>query len=115
MRIFRGAPRESFLGPQGSGCLYRIRRHLSYALFGSARWLSADASRIDLGDVVPERRHPEDGTGEVVLSLHYQAGMRVAPSRVRLEPTVDPSEPIPFVRLRVAEPVARVSITWDRR
>jgi hypothetical protein len=42
--------------------------------------------------------------------------MRVAPGRVRLERDERSSlDAIPFVRLRVAEPVSRVSITWEKR
>ena len=56
---------------------------------------------------------PEDGA--VLLSLHYQAGLRVTPGRVRLERVTDSLDPIPLVRLVVKDPVARVTIVWDRR
>jgi hypothetical protein len=88
--------------------LFRVRRRHSFALTGSARWLYADAQQIILGDVVPEK-------GEVVLSLHYQAGLRAAPRRVRVEPGLDKTDAIPFVRLIVEEPVARVTLFWDKR
>jgi hypothetical protein len=121
-RRFRRWPEAEPLTPLAAegegvegGWLFRLRRRPSFALSGSARWRSADSRRIELGDVVPQRLPPEDGDGAVVLSLHYQAGMRVAPSRVRLEPTVETSEPIPFIRLRLAEPAARLTITWDKR
>lgn len=67
-----------------------------------------NARRVTLRDVVPE-------DGAVVLSLHYQAGWRARPASVRVEPELDPYDPIPFVRLRVAEPVERVTLTWDRK
>jgi hypothetical protein len=97
------------------GCLFTLRRAHSFALVGSAHWVSADAQRIILSDVVPRRASPEDPEGEVVLSLHYQDGMRVTPSRVRLQPKELAQDSIPFVRLRVAEPVTRVTITWEKR
>ncbi len=76
------------------------RRHPSFALTGSAHWVRADFRHIVLEDVRPDN-------GEVVLSLHYQAGLRVTPSRVRIERATDPRDPIPFVRLLVKDPVAR--------
>lgn len=99
--------------PEGSttGCLFALDRPHTYALRGQARCLGADPQRIVLADVTPTR---DDGRGEVVLSFHYQAGMRVAPSRVRIERAEDTQDPIPFVRLIVNEPVARLTITWDR-
>jgi hypothetical protein len=82
----------------------------SYALKGSrARWLHADSAHIALADVEPNEN------GEAVLSLHYQAGMRVSPSRVQLERELDPYDPIPFVRLRLPGPVVRVTITWEKK
>ncbi len=100
------------------GCLFTVRRRHSFALFGSARWLSADTQRIVLDDVQPQR---SSGVNVVLLSLHYQAGMRVSPSRVvldsyRPEKPGWPSDSTPlFVRLRVDEPVTRVTITWEKR
>jgi hypothetical protein len=105
------------------GCLFTVRRqHYSFALSGSARWLSADTQRIVLADVVPQRGGAGNhGKKQVRLSLHYQAGMRVAPSRVVLDSYAMerdgslPDDPAPFVRLWVDEPVTRVTITWDKR
>jgi hypothetical protein len=64
-----------------------------------------DSHHITLADVVPE-------DGMVVLSLHYQSGLQAAPTRVQIEPGQDAADLIPFVRLRVDRPVARVTITW---
>lgn len=88
------------------GCLFRVRRAPSFALKGQARWLEADWRRIALADVVPE-------DGQVVLSLHYQTGMQVSPNHVRVERELDPYDPIPLVRLRLAGPVARLTLTWE--
>jgi hypothetical protein len=95
---------------EGIGCLFTLQRRRSFALEASkVAWLRADCQRIALGDVVPNQN------GEVVLSLHYQAGLQVSPSRVVIERKVDPNDPIPFVRLRVPGPVARVTLTWEKR
>jgi hypothetical protein len=103
-----GAKQVAELQDGGRGRVFAIDRRPAFALVGSARWVRADARHIVLEDVRPER-------GEVLLSLHYQAGLRVTPGRVRLERATDPRDPIPFVRLVVKEPVARVTIVWDRR
>jgi hypothetical protein len=106
-------------GVRGEGMLYTVRRRHSFARVGSVGWMSADAQRIVLGDVVPER-------GVVVLSLHYQAGLRVSPSRVRIERVDDcpgrgaegagmESDSIRFIKLQVDEYVPRITITWERR
>jgi hypothetical protein len=86
--------------------LFTVHRERSYVIRGQARWLQADCSHIVLGDVVPAN----DGT--VVLSLHYQAGMEVLPAQVRVEREPDPLDPVPFVRLRIPGPVARVILKW---
>jgi hypothetical protein len=91
------------------GVLYRITRQPSFVLIGSAQWLRADSECISLDDVTPKN-------GQVLLSLHYQEGMRVTPSRVRLERAETLSDPIDFVRLVIPDRhVARVTITWDKR
>jgi hypothetical protein len=99
----------------GPGRLFVLGRKPTYALRGSADLLGANAQRIVLGDVTPQRAGPDDRRGQVVLSLHYQAGMRVAPSRVRLERAEESPDAIPFVRLLVDDPVTRLTITWDKR
>jgi hypothetical protein len=97
---------------EGEPRLFTLRRQPSFALTGAICWRSADARRILLADAVPEQAGED---GQIVLSLHYQAGMRVSPSRVRLEQAVDSQDTIPFVRLRVNERVGRIMITWDGR
>ena len=105
------------------GGLFAVRRkRYSFALAGSAHWLAADPQRIILGDVTPSRGGSDNhGKKPILLSLHYQAGMRVAPSRVHLDShSIErvnsmPADSRPFVRLWVDEPVTRVTITWDKR
>ena len=105
------------------GYLFAVRRPgFSFALTGSVRWLSADTQRIVLADVVPPHDGPDHhGKKQILLSLHYQAGMRVAPGRVLLDSCpmerLDsvPGDSRPFVRLWIEEPVTRVTIIWDKR
>jgi hypothetical protein len=94
--------------PSTAGTLFRLRRPHSFILRGQARWLSADCERIVLGDVVPE-------DGKVVLSLHYQAGLQVSPSRIQIERELDLHDPIPFVRLCLPGPVSRIILSWGQR
>lgn len=98
------------------GQLFTVRRPHSFTLRGSAQWLRADTHQIVLRNAVPEPGRADDGeVGQILLSLHYQSGMRVSPSRVRLERAEEAGDPIPFVRLRVAEPAALITITWQKR
>ena len=112
LTAWTAAPPRPLPGGDGA-CLLTVPRPHAYTLRGSAQWLAADAHRIVLADVVPQSSAAGDD-GQVWLSLHYQAGMRVSPSRVRLERVELVGDSIPFVRLRVSEPVPRVTITWDR-
>jgi hypothetical protein len=87
--------------------LYQVPSE-SIALKGQARLVSADFRHIALADVIPE-------DGQVVLSLHYQKDLQASPGRVQIEKEPDPHDPIPFIRLRVSGPVARVTLTWPGR
>jgi hypothetical protein len=106
---FTGWPRAiptAQLTDGGAGRMFAIDRKASFILKGKGRWLQADARRVALAEV-----EPEDGV--VILSLHYQAGWRVAPSDVLVERDPDPEDPIPLLRLRLTGPVARLTLTWD--
>jgi hypothetical protein len=103
---WKEAEQVATLSDEGTGALFVVRRPHSFALKGRANWLEADCEHVTLGDVVPE-------DGKVVLSLHYQAGMRALPGRVQVEREIDPYDPIPLVRLRVPAPVTRVTLTWE--
>jgi hypothetical protein len=107
----------------GEGTLFVVKRPHSFILKGKARWLGTELSRVRLADVVPE-------DGEVVLSLHYQAGLVASPARVKVEPTsgaredgqdgqvgvgvVLQYEDIPFIRLKVSSPVAHLTLVWQK-
>ncbi len=91
----------------GDGVLLRVNRPASYALKGKAQLAAADHRYLMLKQVEPEN-------GVVVLSLHYQAGMRATPSRVQIEREASGDDFIGFVRLRLAERAECVTITWGR-
>jgi hypothetical protein len=80
----------------------------SFAIKGQARLVEANEDHITLADVVPQ-------DGVVVISMHYQAGFHVSPSRVQIEREPDPRDPISFLRLRLSAPVARLTLTWPGR
>ena len=97
------------LRDDGDGWLLALRHKPTFALRGSAQWLAADAQRIVLEDVRPEN-------GQVLLSLHYQKGLRVTPSRVVVQRAEDKDDHVDFVRLLISDPlVTRITITWDKR
>jgi hypothetical protein len=98
-----------FTDPSGANYLFAIKREgKSYILKGQAEWLRADSDRIALGNVVPDK-------GVIVLSLHYQSGLKVFPNRIKIERELDPLDPIPLIRLRVPGPTTCVTLTWERQ
>jgi hypothetical protein len=104
-----GASLTAQVHDEGTGYLFTVlRQPRSFALKGQAQLVHADCHHITLADVIPE-------DGAVVLSLHYQKGLRASPSRVQVEPYEDTKDPIRFIRLRVSGPVARVILTWEDR
>ncbi|NBO91825.1 MAG: hypothetical protein EBV06_05875 [Planctomycetia bacterium] len=90
--------------------LFTLKRSPSFALTGAARFQSADTRGIVISDARPVTG--DDGIGTLELSLHYQSGMRVSPSRVKIEQKLTTHDTIPFVRLRMKEPAGRILITW---
>ena len=90
-----------------TGWLFAVKRTPTFALKGEAELLSADGQYIMLGNVVPKN-------GEVILSLHYQAGMRASPGRVQIERATSGDDDIGFVRLRLATTAKFVTLTWER-
>lgn len=101
------APPVAISDGQTTGYLFTIERpEKSFLLRGQAELVHADSHHLTLREVVPEN-------GVVVLSLHHQTGLRAWPSRVQVEREPDANDPIGFIRLRVAGPVARVILSWD--
>lgn len=100
----------------GEVVLFELKRPRSFVLNdptvrveerASATWERADRRKLVLTDVVP------NGAGEVVLSLHYQPGMRVSPTVIHIDGDKDLFDPIPMVKLRMPGPVSRVTLTWE--
>ncbi len=89
------------------GWLFEINRTPNFALRGQAELLEVDGQSIRLANVVPHN-------GEVVISLHYLAGMRASPGRVQIERATSGDDQIGFVRLRLAVPASRVTLSWER-
>jgi hypothetical protein len=107
-QAWRDASATAQIEENGCGYLFTINRPRSYVLKGKAQLVHADSQRISLADIVPDN-------GVVVLSLHYQTGLRASLTRVQVEREPDPIDPIGFIRLRVAGPVARLTLTWEGR
>jgi len=89
------------------GTIFAVNRPHSFTLKGQARLIHADSHSIMLADVVPEN-------DVVVLSFHYQSGLRALPTRVGVEREPDGDNLIGFIRLRMSSPAARVTLTWGR-
>jgi hypothetical protein len=110
-REWPDAHETAILNCETPGVLFTLPRSpRGFVLKGEAEWSAADSERIVLRNV-----RPEPGGDEVELSLHYQEGLRVTPSRVHIERVLDPRDPIPFIRLRVPGPVSCLTLTWDKR
>jgi hypothetical protein len=99
--------KREFTFEDGQGVLFTLNRPRTFVLKGKATWLKAEVDRVVLSDVQPV-------DGEVVLSLHYQEGLTVSPSRVKVDGKRDHQDSIALIRLRVDAPVARVTLTWER-
>jgi hypothetical protein len=108
-REWSDARETAALQCEGQGVLFTLPRDPhGFVLKGRAELLGADCERITLGNVEPEG-------DELVLCFHYQEGLRVLPSRVRIERELDPRDPIPFIRLKMSGPVTCLTLTWDKR
>lgn len=107
LREWRGVEIVAPVHDDGEGVLLKVKQQPSYALKGKAELVEATYRYITFAHVEPE-------TDVVVLSLHYQAGMRVTPSRVQIEREASGDDFIGFVRLRLAEPAECVTITWEK-
>jgi len=104
---WKGVKKKAALFDEESGWLFEVDRTPNFALKGKAEFVSSDGQYITLANVVPH-------DGEVIISLHYQAGMRASPGRVQIERAKSGDDPIGFIRLRLAVPAARVTLSWER-
>lgn len=86
----------------GGRHLLTLNRPHSYFLKGTGR-LEFDRGRVCLQDLQPVE-------GEVIVSLHYLAGMQATLSRVRLAGVAQKDDPLPLLQLQLAQPVSRVTL-----
>jgi hypothetical protein len=108
-RAWKGAVPVATLPGLSQGTLFSLQqRPHSYALKGRAQLVHADSRYLTFAEVVPEN-------GEVVLSFHFQWPLRVTPDSVQVEREPNVLDPVPFIRLRLREPVACLTLTWDGR
>lgn len=89
-----------------NGVMFAVERKLTFFLKGRGKLIQADWQRIALADVEPEN-------GEVIICMHYQSNLRIAPAYVQAERDLDLEDPIPLLRLRVPGPVTRLTIVWE--
>jgi len=109
-RAWSGAKETAMMKDSRPVALFTvINAPRSYALKGQATMVHMDSHHITFADVAPDEK------GVVELSLHYQTGLRATPERVAVEAADDGKDLIPFVRLRLERPVARVTLTWHDR
>jgi hypothetical protein len=95
------------LSDEGEGWLFEVERTPNFALKGHAELLEANGRYIMLKNVVPHQ-------GEVVISLHYQNGMRASLPRVQVEKAGSADDSIGFVRLVLAVEAKHLTLTWER-
>ena len=107
---WRAVPGTTELGRGRDGddefLLLGLGRSHSFITHGTGTLERADRRKLVLTDVRP------DANGTVSLSFHDVPGLRVHPPTVRLETELDPFDSTPTIRLRLAGPVTRVTITW---
>lgn len=107
-RAWSGVERELSVRDDVPGALFILKpQGGSFVTRGHATIACMDSRHIALEDVVP------DG-GEVIINLHYLAGLKVSPGRVSIEREPSGHDPIGFIRLRMTDPVPRLTLTWDR-
>jgi len=89
--------------------LLEIPRPHNYLLTGQARKVWGDTERIVLEEVAPDEH------GAVILSMHYQPGMRVSPGYIRVERAPEPQgrTPLDLIRLHMPGPVPHIRLSWD--
>jgi hypothetical protein len=90
----------------GGGRLFEVKRPASYFLTGRGRVLDVDGRMLTLADLEPV-------DGRVVLTFHYLPGIVPSSDRVRVEREPQLYDPIPFIRLRLPGPVARLTLYWQ--
>jgi hypothetical protein len=96
---------DSTVLPDGS-TLFTLRRPQSYVLQGKGSLEKIEPDAITLTDLAPVE-------GTIVLSFHFHPGIRPSADRVRVEKEPQVHDGIPYIRLRLTEPLARLTLRWD--
>jgi len=108
-KSWSGVDKEIIVHDDVPGSLFLLKRPSGgYVLRGQAELVSMDSQHIVLMGVVPT------ADGEVVLKLHYFAGLRCAPNRVQVEREPCFHDPIGFIRLKMTATVPGLTLTWER-
>jgi hypothetical protein len=107
-RRWSGVDREIAVKDDVAGVLFALKpQGGGFVMKGRAEVVEMDTTHIALANVVPEG-------GEVVLNLHYIAGLRATPSRVQVDAEPSGQDPIGFIRLKMTDETQRLTLTWDR-
>jgi hypothetical protein len=77
-----------------------------FVLQGSARVVECDDRHLTLTDLEPEG-------GVVVLSFHHHPRIQPSATGVTVERDLQIDDPVPFLRLRLAGPLARLTLYWN--
>lgn len=83
-----------------------IRREPSFFLVGRGKVHRCDSQSLTLLDLQPVN-------GQVVLSFHCPPRVWAASKWVRVEKEPQIDDAIPFLRLRLAEPMTRLTLYWN--
>lgn len=93
--------------PVAGGQLFSLDRPTRFVLKGMAIWSPQANGDLLLTDVVPEQN-------EVILSLRYYRNWTAGPGHISVEPEIDPYDPLPIVRLKLAGPTSRIVLRLTR-
>ncbi len=108
-RAWSGAVETASFNDEEPAVLFTVANApRTFALRGQATVLHMDAHRITLADVVPDN-------GVVDLSFHFQTGMRASPESVTVKAQQGDDDPIPFLRICLDGPMARITLTRQGR
>jgi hypothetical protein len=109
VRRWSAIAREIAVQDDVAGVLFELRpQGGAFVTKGQAELIEMDTTHIALANLKP------DSAGEVVLNLHYIAGLRATPSRVLVDAEPSGQDPIGFIRLKMTDETPRLTLTWDR-
>jgi hypothetical protein len=105
-RIAKWSAAESTsLLPNGDA-LFAIRREPTYFLVGQGKVARCDMHALTLTDIEPVN-------GQIILSFHCPPHIWAASQWARVDKKPQAHDAIPFLRLRLAEPMTRLTLYWN--